>query len=657
MTRTSDRSVAAMLAVAAITAPLALAGRPLIARVAGLHELAGMAHPYWQPDHALLLYVAAPAVVVASFVLFLMPGLLLLAAAGRAGRAEEWLVRAFAVSVGLTLAIGTATRLVAGLPLPPGAYPLAWIVTTAVAGLVLAARAGAGRTPPLPFADGQWRRLLAPALCAFVAVALLVPKLFWENFNLDGIEAFEFGRSLGRHWLPYWEIRDGVFGFYHNFVLFAFVNHWFTDLFGPLEAAARVPFVLFLVLLFPLLTLLIELAAAARLDARERAALWFGLALFALVQVYDTNYEPFYADIAEMAATDTLGLLCFLGACWSLWSGRPGWFAAFGLMTYVATPGGLLLLLALGAVSMLDRSPEGRARRPAIVAVLTACFAIGLLYELAYRPAGFDAAINQFSAKNMLRRLFPPTLHRIGRFAALVFPSGILPALALLAVRRLDRYALMMAGVTIVYFGVIYVQPWTSLHQFTPVMVTPLVVFWRLYGRVSDRARHLLMPALLAGTAVSIVLSAPPHFRINLGVRELGRATAWRVGDYEARYREAAATAAPSLEALLPSGYRMLYPDQPWGTDGYAWLHYATRPKPADAVVNYIVQPSDSAAPPGFSRLQERDSVSVWVRDLEALERERARDFPRVAASPLYEPMLRESYAFFRRFMEEYRGN
>jgi hypothetical protein len=215
----------------------------------------------------------------------------------------------------------------------------------------------------------------------------------------------------------------------------------------------------------------------------------------------------------------------------------------------------------------------------------------------------------------------------------------------------------MMVGVTIVYFGVIYVQPWTSLHQFTPVMVTPLVVFWRLYGRVSDRARRRLLPAVVAATAISMVLSAPPHFRINLGVRELGRATAWRVGDYHARYREAAAAAAPGLEAILPSGYRMLYPDQPWGTDPYAWLYYATRPKPADAVVNYVVQPSDSVAPPGFTRLQDRDGVSVWARDLEALARERQREFPRVAASPLYEPMLRESYAFFRKFMEEYRGN
>src|SRR5262249_22076269 len=144
------------------------------------------------------------------------------------------------------------------------------------------------------------RRLLWILGAALLAVAVLLPKIFWENFNLDGIEAFEFGRSLSTHLLPYWEIQDWVFGFYHNFVVFAYPNHWFITLFGPYEAAARLPFVLYLVVLFATLLLLIERGATRPLTGLEEAALWLGLALYTVVQTYNTNYEPFFADLAEM---------------------------------------------------------------------------------------------------------------------------------------------------------------------------------------------------------------------------------------------------------------------------------------------------------------------------------------------------------------------
>ena len=40
-------------------------------------------------------------------------------------------------------------------------------------------------------------------------------------------------------------------------------------------------------------------------------------------------------------------------------------------------------------------------------------------------------------------------------------------------------HTLILATTTLIYFGVMYLQVWAGIHQFTPVMVLPLVLFWR----------------------------------------------------------------------------------------------------------------------------------------------------------------------------------
>src|SRR5687768_14002076 len=83
----------------------------------------------------------------------------------------------------------------------------------------------------------------------FLGVATLVPKVFWDNFNADGIEAFEFGRSLTTRLLPRWEIQNGIFGFYRNFLLFAYPNPWFITLLGTVGVGMTLPFLPYLSLL------------------------------------------------------------------------------------------------------------------------------------------------------------------------------------------------------------------------------------------------------------------------------------------------------------------------------------------------------------------------------------------------------------------------
>jgi hypothetical protein len=624
----------------------------IVGQVSAMHKLAAEPNPYFLPAHGWLLYAVIPLVTVSSFSLFLSPGGILALAFGTIRSAAEWVVLAFGASLLLCVFLSTGGKLSLGLPLGSAAFLSLWLVAAvvALAFLIFQVRRRGEISWPLSQVI-EWRRILWVAAVVVLGVIVLTPKIFWENFNVDGIEAFEFGRSLSRHVLPHWEIQDGVFGFYHNFLLFAYPNHWFITLFGPVEAAARLPFLLYLIVLFASVLLLIEWMSARQLSAIEETVLWLGLALYSVVQVYNTNYEPFFADIAEMAATDTLWVTCFVCACYALWSSRIGWFWIFALMTYTASPGGLLLLAALAPVTFFSRSPQRLQQLKSLGKIIVVCLLIGVAYEVLYNPLVIGDVNNQFSTKNMLRRLYPPTVTEFVRFNALVFPSGILPALSLLAVRRTDPAGWMIGGVTAVYFGAIYLQAWTSLHQFTPVMILPIIVFWRLYLESSSAVQRWLLPTLACTTIVSFFLSLPRHFQINLAIREFGEATLYKVGDYDRSY-ERAVRGAWSLSALLPAGYRLQYPEQPWGADALSWIYYATREKPAGTTINYVVQEASEPTPRGATRVGAREGVSVYVQDLAAWRHDQVRELPRIVVSPLYEPILRRTYQFFRAYAE-----
>jgi hypothetical protein len=595
--------------------------------------------------------VVAPVVVVSSFVLYLSPGAILAIVWGKARNVGEWVVFAFAFSLALTVALSTTAKVLFRPPVTSNTLLVLWLGATAVAWLFLGYRLNQAADLPCPVAG--WtdvRRILWMVAAALVGVSVLLPKIFWENFNLDGIEAFEFGRSLTTHMLPYWELQDGVFGFYHNFMLFSYANHWFITLVGPFEAAVRLPFILYLVVLFAALLLLIEIGSARKMSALEEAVVWLGLVLYTVVQSFNTNYEPFFADLAEMAATDTRVIALFLSACYALWVDRQKWFWILALMTCLAGPGGMLLIGALAVVLLIVRPENWLPKLKTVGAFMIAWVVIGLTYEVFYNQLLLHGINNQFSAKNMLRRLFPPTFTEFVRFNALLLPCGVIPVLSFLAARRKDSLGLAVVGITIIYFGILYLQSWTALHQFTPVMILPLVVFWRTYLRSSGSAQKWLLPALAISTACSLFFSLPQHFQINQATREFGQATEYRIGDYERSY-EVTARGSKSLSALLPEDYRMKYPEQPWGTDPYSWIYYATRPKDPGATVNYIVQRDSDPQPPLTTQVMAKDGISVYVRDLEVWQRDRARDLPRVVVSPLYEPILRRTYQFFRLYV------
>jgi hypothetical protein len=258
---------------------------------------------------------------------------------------------------------------------------------------------------------------------------------------------------------------------------------------------------------------------------------------------------------------------------------------------------------------------------------------------------------DQFSITNMIRRLFPPTVAHFVRWNALLIPCGVLPALSLVvAARRRDRIEWVIAIITAVYFGVIYIQAWTSLHQFTIAMILPLIVFWGLYLNAKQSARRWIFPAVLVTTLLALILSLPRHLKINQAARTFGAFTSFEVGDYERAYQRML-EAARSLYWLLPEDYRMRYPNQPWGTDHRVWIYYSTRSKAHGLIPNYFVRQDSASAPSETTMIRSAHGISIYVRDSALWKHHRDQKLPASPASPVYEPILAQTYRFFREYV------
>lgn len=653
--------VALVLAIGLATLAVgATAGAGWIAEAAGRWRLATSGNPFLralrEPEHVFLV----PAAVLGLLTAFLTPGALLTLTSDRARSTAGWLIGSLTGSLACWLVLSTFFKLI-GAPLASRTdLMVAWGgLTLASAALLESRRRRESLTWPLASRRGVGR-LAGAAAAVWIWVVGLFPKLFWEDFNLDGIEAFEFARSLTVHLLPHGHIGGEHFGFFQVLFLPFYLDQWFFTLIEVPEPSVRLPFFLCQIGLAAAIWYAVEEVGDGprpRLSGGEVAVIWLTLTVFAVVQAFSATYDPFFADLAEPGVPDTLMVLWFLLAGIALWRGHRAATVVFVVASYLSGPGALLLVGALfGAVVVCGgRETAWRLRTVGLAAGV--CLALGLAYEVLYARLLLGGFESQFSLFNLVRRFSPPNLLAVERLAALVVATGIVPAIVLpwvIGGGRRRSFGTVIGLVAVAYFAVIYAQAWTNLHQLTPAILLAVAAGWWWIARRPGAAKRRRLTGLAAvGAVLALLLSLPPHGRVHTGAREVGRATLFRVGDYGSDYPSAARHAS-LVDHLFPRDYRIRYPSQPWSLDPLVWVHYAARYEApiSDDETNYVIQPDTLPPPEGFTEIGRSDRTSVFVRDRGRWRRDRGRPYPKSGVSDVYEPILRRTLRFFGSFAE-----
>ncbi|HEX6134253.1 MAG TPA: hypothetical protein VFZ24_09820 [Longimicrobiales bacterium] len=607
LTAARRRLVLYILAMVVASIPVLL-DPGAVARGAGVVYSSRLVFDYFAASHALLVYVWIPAVVLGAFVLVLFPGAALVWSAGAARSAAQVLLLGLATSTVCVSALLEVTEAALARPLAARETVVVLLAAALAAGGVALWRAGGRELPTFSRSDRQvFAAALAGALVLYLA---LVPKFLWESFNGDGAHAFESARLLLFQAVPFWPHEAGAIAGYPGVTTFlsSYPSAWFVRLFGGVEAAVRLPYLLFLSAgLFPGIMLLIQ-------HARERvpdASIWLtwsALAVFTVVMAFSATYSPYHADIALPGAQDALLIAWFLGFAWACTAGRHVWIAAFGLLTFSTSPAGLVLLAFWVAAAVLLMRPVPIAASLTAAGTMAAAVLLASWAPEALAALGAPAPGSEHGA-GLVRRLLRVNVTDWKRVLYVVVPAGILPAFAIAAVRRQDPLARTVAAVALVQFLFFYVQARISLHYFAPAMVLPVIVFWRVAGTMTLRPR-VLNAAVAACAGIALVLSLPPDLAPHRAARIVGGGIDERVGGYE-QAGPLPFRASELLFEVFPRPSSDRVPDSAYSESPLAWLYYAHRPE-ARGGTSYVLQTVDATAPDGRLAAQ-RDGMALYI--------------------------------------------
>jgi hypothetical protein len=491
--------------------------------------------------------------------------------------------------------------------------------TMALAGLFAAARSLSGRRIAWPDFDRRARWTIVSMLAfPFLLVAALTPKIYWEAFNGDGAHAFEATRLLLVQNVPFFPSDAGDISGFPGLtsMLFAFPASWFVRLFGELEASVRLPFFLYLPVLFAAVVAVIEAGRREVLQVPERLTVWLGITTYAVALAFSATYNPYSADIALPATQDTLLMACFLGFVLAFIRNERGWMLLFAWLTYVSLPSGLLLMGFWVAAAFVTARVDYRREIARATLAILVCVVGGVLVSNLLPALGASPPGSEYGAAGFLRYFAFLQFTDVRRLLYVAIPAGILPVAALALWKRQDPPARVVSLVTAGYFLLFYVQAHVSLHHFVPAMLLPIVVLWRIVPGHGRERRVWLGAATVAGL-FGLALSLPPNARVDTSAREVGASIEDRTGGYE-HSAPGQFAASELLAELFPVDWDPSVPERAYGGSPVAWNYYArheARQEPARplASTNYVLLPSDSPPPPEARLVASRPNAALYV--------------------------------------------
>jgi len=611
--------------------------RDSVAQAAALYHLAESAHPYWVPSHALLLYARAPMAAISACVLVVAPGLMLALAAGMARTIAVWVLAGFMLSIVAVSAVAGVVQAVVGAPLVDGSFVATLVGCFAASVVTLWFRVSRGDPLVLPWAHVHARTTLAAivTLCAFLLIAL-APKFYWDSFNGDGAHTFEAARLLLRQPVPFFNPSAGEVSSFPGVttMLYLYPASWFIRLFGEIEAAVRIPFILELAVLFCAIVAVAEQGRAPL----SRAAQWliaFSLTVYAVTMAFSATYSPYSADIALPATQDTLLVAMFLAYVFFFIEGRSWWMTLAIVLTMLSLPSGLMLIL-LWLVAVLLRQPRPwplvvRSLIAVAICLLGAAVLTRLLPALGLpRPGG------EYGVAGLLRYFAFLQFTDWRRFLYVIVPGGVIPALALFAWKRHDAVGRSLALVALAYFGLFFIQGYVALHHFVAAMILPIPVIWRWADGVNRKYRPAVLGALTVGALTSLVLSLPRISRPETTSRRVGFAIEDRTAGYE-RSDPQSFRRAELFARLFPRGWDASVPERSFGGSPLVWLYYAHHAPSTVPSPNYILQPVTAPAPGEMRLLASDNDAALYVRSDSVWRQHVALRPPTPAGSAMYE--------------------
>lgn len=596
-----------------------------IREAALLFPLADLPQPYFIPDHAGILYFWTPLIAWSACIFLLSPGLILSIVFGGSQKAGQWVLTSMGISIPVLSGVVAVVQQTTGSPLTGNAFAMVVIGCWLVSVGLLFFRWRSGREMSWPLGDANSRfTLISIGVMFFLFLVGLLPKFLWDNFHGDGVHAYETARLLLFQPLPFWNPAAGPIANYPGLtsMLFAFPASWFIRLFGEFEISVRLPMLIYMIALFGGVTAISEEGQSRALRYAALILVWLALTVYLVVVAFNVTYNPYSADIALPPARETLLVASYLGYILSFLRRQSGWMLLFTFLTYASLPTGLFLMgLWIIAVFLVWRPIPWRQL---IIAAgfLAACMLLNVVLPHALNVLGVPPPGREFNTQGIAERVgfYGGDIHRI---LFVLIPCGILPAIAIFAWTRQDRIARTVSVTTVATFIFFYFQRNTALNHFMPVMVLPLITYWRIHLSNPWGKRNLFLFLTAAAGIFALWISLPQNYLPHTTARIIGSALLDRSKGYES-FDPAAFRRPALLRHLFPLTWSRSVPSENYGGSPQVWYFYSRQNKTLQPHINYLLQPSGDPPPEGMTLIATEHGSSLYVADQSLWKRHRA---------------------------------
>lgn len=496
--------------------------------------------------------------MVSLFILFLLPGMIWRRSLFRVSVAKEdlftsWFLVTLLLFTGATTVFKTSTH----VALTQSSF-LAIYAIVLVSGIVVLLMRGDRRGALSDAAIIRSKEVWIGFILCCVVMALMYDKVFIEAFIVDGIESFEFSKSLQSRVLPNWDLENGYFGFYPHFMLFSYPNAFSIMSYGEYEAAIRLPFFLYLFLTYVITVTLIY-------PDKERP--WPGLLVIALAFLLLATLHGYYyawgihTDLAQPATTDLLFLLLVLLSSFYLINKRYVLFFLLGSLAVIALPIGRLFLVLMILSFVLAFRPNKQSVMTLALSAGTLLIAIELLYKLyvAFNPQG-DV---KWSITFMIAQYvdFPTWNNLFWDVKVLLIAGGIAPLAACFLFPK-DATSKFFLYLAFFYFAFVLVNPYEKIHYFMPLSLLPTIIALRNISHQDTLPRMAWYVAFGVSFLSLLVYYYPRDYRAQTLARTVGARTCIEFPSYAEAARQTV-----RVHAALPL--------RNFGINPHSWIHYS----------------------------------------------------------------------------------
>ena len=513
-----------------------------------------------------------------------------------ADRLLPFLCAAFALSVAAQIGAGTVVKWLWG-PLDRLSYTV-MLLTIIVAGWAIVMLRH--RPSPMPGLTTENARTCGVALAAIgILVVAFWGKIIHEDFNGDGLEAFELARSLVQHPLPWWDIETTAGGYFSWHLthppLLAFLHLPALMLFGFTEASVRGVFVFTWLLTIPIAWVIVETGSTS-----PRASIRWLATLGLLPLVFNALFYSGTDDFSELAKCGEIVLLALAVAAVALLQRR---HLALGVTFAVMASGirwygPVVMVTAVGLFAISDR----RYRR-ALVSLLIALGAAGAcalmlsaatghlpiwLAQVRYESRGIIGGVAAYRAA-------PLSL----AFHFLLFSGFLAPVVALM--RWQDRTTRVLSWLCILVLVFVARSSLVANHYLVIAAYLPTLVLCRMLaqrpaGPGIRVAFAFGMGAILAASWCLLPTRIPVHNATSL----IGRQTCLDASSYES-----AVALSSVADAIAADAGFLIGP--------HALAHYGRWMSSPASDCTYYISASPTWAPPTATRILQTNISTLWA--------------------------------------------